>query len=177
MRTLGYGMLAALALAGASGAAAEPKNVAITAIVEHPALDAVRDGVKKGLADLGYAEGTDVTFAYESAQGNPATAAQIARQFVGDAPAVIVAISTPSAQAVGGGDQGHPDRLLGGDRPGRGGARRLDRGARRQRHRRLRHGADRRPRGADQGDHAQREAARRALQSGRGELRLLGRRC
>jgi putative ABC transport system substrate-binding protein len=99
MRQFAYGLLAALALA-ADGAAAEPKMVAITAIVEHPALDAVRDGIQKGLADLGYAEGTDVTFTYESAQGNPATAAQIARQFVGDAPAVIVAISTPSAQAV-----------------------------------------------------------------------------
>ena len=99
MRQFAYGLLAALALA-ADGATAEPKTVAITAIVEHPALDAVRDGIQKGLADLGYAEGTDVTFTYESAQGNPATAAQIARQFVGDAPAVIVAISTPSAQAV-----------------------------------------------------------------------------
>ena len=37
---------------------------------------------------------------YESAQGNPATAAQIARKFVGEAPDVIVPISTPSAQAV-----------------------------------------------------------------------------
>lgn len=100
MRALVSGILTALAVVSASGASAEPKTVAITAIVEHPALDAVRDGVKKGLADLGYAEGTDVTFVYETAQGNPATAAQIARQFVGDAPAVIVAISTPSAQAV-----------------------------------------------------------------------------
>ncbi len=99
MRTITYGLLTALALAGIGGAAAEPKTVAITAIVEHPALDAVRDGIKKGLADAGYAEGTDVTFTYETAQGNPATAAQIARQFVGDAPAAIVAISTPSAQA------------------------------------------------------------------------------
>jgi putative ABC transport system substrate-binding protein len=99
MRTLAYGFLAAAALAGIGSAAAEPKTVAITAIVEHPALDAVRDGIKKGLADAGYAEGTDVTFTYETAQGNPATAAQIARQFVGDAPAAIVAISTPSAQA------------------------------------------------------------------------------
>jgi putative ABC transport system substrate-binding protein len=99
MRQFAYGLLAALALA-ADGATAEPKTVAITAIVEHPALDAVRDGIQKGLADLGHAEGTDVTFTYESAQGNPATAAQIARQYVGDAPAVIVAISTPSAQAV-----------------------------------------------------------------------------
>jgi len=98
MRLLAYGLLGLTALTGA--ATAEPKTVAITAIVEHPALDAVRDGVKKGLADAGYAEGTDVAFVYESAQGNPATATQIARQFVGDAPAVIVPISTPSAQAV-----------------------------------------------------------------------------
>ncbi|HWT29930.1 MAG TPA: ABC transporter substrate-binding protein [Propylenella sp.] len=99
MRTLAYGLLTAL-LVGTGSAAAEPKTVAITAIVEHPALDAVRDGIIKGLADAGYAEGTDVTFTYETAQGNPATAAQIARQFVGDEPAAIVAISTPSAQAV-----------------------------------------------------------------------------
>ncbi len=100
MRTVLYSLATAVALLSAPGAAAEPKTVAITAIVEHPALDAVRDGVKKGLADLGHVEGTDVTFTYESAQGNPATAAQIARQLVGNAPAVIVAISTPSAQAV-----------------------------------------------------------------------------
>ncbi len=100
MKTLAYGLAAAVLLAGATGAAAEPKTVAITAIVEHPALDAVRDGIKKGLADLGHTEGTDVAFTYETAQGNPATAAQIARQFVGDAADVIVAISTPSAQAV-----------------------------------------------------------------------------
>ena len=81
-------------------AAAEPRIVAVTAIVEHPALDAVRDGIKKGLADAGHKEGEDVAYRYESAQGNPATAAQIARQFVGENPAVIVAISTPSAQAV-----------------------------------------------------------------------------
>jgi putative ABC transport system substrate-binding protein len=99
MRTIAYGLVA-LALAGITGAAAQPKNIAITAIVEHPALDAVQEGIKKGLADLGYAEGADVAFSFESAQGNPATAAQIARKFVGDAPDVIVAISTPSAQTV-----------------------------------------------------------------------------
>lgn len=100
MRTIAYGALVALGLTAAGTAVAEPRTVAITAIVEHPALDAVRDGVMKGLADAGHAEGTDVTFTYQTAQGNPATAAQIARQFVGEAPAVIVAISTPSAQAV-----------------------------------------------------------------------------
>ncbi|MCA0255409.1 MAG: ABC transporter substrate-binding protein [Proteobacteria bacterium] len=75
-------------------------SVAVTAIVEHPALDAVRDGVKDALAAAGYKEGENLKFTYQSAQGNPATAAQIARQFAGDGPDVIVPISTPSAQAV-----------------------------------------------------------------------------
>ncbi len=79
---------------------AEDVTVAVTAIVEHPALDAARDGIKEALAEAGYKDGENLKFVYESAQGNPGTAAQIARQFVGDAPTVIVPISTPSAQAV-----------------------------------------------------------------------------
>ena len=62
--------------------------------------DAARDGVKEALEAAGYKEGENLKFIYESAQGNPATAAQIARQFVGEDPTVIVPISTPSAQAV-----------------------------------------------------------------------------
>ncbi|HSX75774.1 MAG TPA: ABC transporter substrate-binding protein, partial [Shinella sp.] len=81
-------------------AKAEDVTVAVTAIVEHPALDAARDGVKEALEAAGYKEGENLTFLYESAQGNPATAAQIARQFAGEGPSVIVPISTPSAQAV-----------------------------------------------------------------------------
>jgi len=81
-------------------AAADTAFVAVTAIVEHPALDAVRDGVRDELAAAGYVVGENLRWVYESAQGNPATASQIARKFVGDAPDVIVPISTPSAQAV-----------------------------------------------------------------------------
>ena len=94
-----FGALA-LAFAMASPVHAQQKSVAITAIVEHPALDAVRDGVKDALAAAGYKEGENLTFVYKSAQGNAATAAQIARQFAGEGPTVIVPISTPSAQAV-----------------------------------------------------------------------------
>ncbi len=94
--------LAAAAAIGLLAAPAKAQNVtvAVTAIVEHPALDAARDGIRDGLADAGFKDGDNLTFVYESAQGNPATAAQIARKFVGDAPTVIVPISTPSAQAV-----------------------------------------------------------------------------
>jgi len=77
---------------------AKPVYVATTAIVEHPALDAVRDGIKEQLEESGY-KGDDLKFTYESAQGQPAIAAQIARKLVGEQPDVIVAIATPSAQA------------------------------------------------------------------------------
>ncbi|NUF50418.1 ABC transporter substrate-binding protein [Gilliamella sp. ESL0250] len=75
------------------------KNVAITAIVEHPSLDQIRDGVKDELAENGYKLNDNLTVQYKSAQGSSATAAQIARQFVATKPDVIVAIATPSAQA------------------------------------------------------------------------------
>ena len=84
----------------AGAASAQDVTVATTAIVEHPALDATRDGVRDELAAAGYEAGKNLTFTYESAQGNPGTAAQIARKLVGDKPSVIVPISTPSAQAV-----------------------------------------------------------------------------
>lgn len=79
---------------------ADAKTVAITAIVEHPALDAVRQGAIEALASEGYKEGENLTVTFQSAQGNVATANQIAKQFVGDNPDAIIAISTPSAQAV-----------------------------------------------------------------------------
>ncbi len=86
----------------AAGGAAEngTATVAVTAIVEHPSLDAVREGLRETLAAGGYVEGQTLHFLYESAQGSPATAVQIARQFIGQRPDVIVPISTPSAQAV-----------------------------------------------------------------------------
>lgn len=98
MRTIILALAASAALILPAKAA--DVSVAVTAIVEHPALDAVRDGVKDALAAAGYKAGENLKFTYQSAQGNPATAAQIARQFAGDAPDAIVAISTPSAQAV-----------------------------------------------------------------------------
>ena len=75
-------------------------HVAITQIVEHPALDSCRQGVKDVLAEAGYVEGKNLKWSYESAQGNMATAVQIAKKFVGEEPDVIVAIATPSAQAM-----------------------------------------------------------------------------
>ncbi len=92
---------ATLALAAfAAPAAANTRSVALTAIVEHPALDAARDGVRDELKAAGFEAGKNLKLEIQSAQGNTGTAAQIARKYVGARPDVIVAIATPSAQAV-----------------------------------------------------------------------------
>lgn len=91
---------AAPAVSEPAAAVSENKRVAVTAIVEHPALDAVRQGLLEQLKAEGFEEGKNLTVDFQSAQGNPATAAQIAKKFVGDQPDLIVAIATPSAQAV-----------------------------------------------------------------------------
>jgi len=97
MRKLAYALIGAVI---ASPAFAQDITIGVTAIVEHPALDAVRDGVRDALAAAGYNDGAQIRFLYESAQGNIATTNQIANQFVADGATVIVPISTPSAQAV-----------------------------------------------------------------------------
>ena len=89
-----------LAMGTSLGALAESvKSVAVTAIVEHPALDSARDGVLDALNEAGYNEGKNLKWQYQSAQGNTGTAAQIARKFIGDQADAIVTIGTPSAQA------------------------------------------------------------------------------
>ena len=86
----------------------EIKHVAITQIVEHPALDAVNLGIQDELTAQGFIQGTNLKLAFESAQGSTATAAQIAKKFVGDSPDVMVGIATPSAQALAASARGIP---------------------------------------------------------------------
>lgn len=76
------------------------KTIAISAIVVHPSLDAIRQGILDELAAEGYVKGQNLNVNFQSAQGNTATAGQISKQFVADKPDVIVAISTPTAQSL-----------------------------------------------------------------------------
>lgn len=70
-------------------------NISIIQVVEHPALNATREGILEELKDLGY----DANFDIQSAQANPALAAQIAQKFASNHPDAIVAIGTTAAQA------------------------------------------------------------------------------
>ena len=92
-------LLAAPLLRGIAKAADPAKVIAITQIVEHPDLDRVRQGVLDALKAAGM-DAPAYRVVYESAQGDIATTVQIARRFAGLDPAIIVAIGTPSAQAI-----------------------------------------------------------------------------
>ena len=92
-------VLLALATAMPAARAADMAFVAVTAIVDHPALDACRKGIHDALEAAGFKDGKNLKFVYESAKGSTDAATAIARKFVRDKASVIVAISTPSAQA------------------------------------------------------------------------------
>src|SRR5690606_3797769 len=78
---------------------AAPLRMGVTQIVEHPALDAARQGFIDRLAELGYEEGTDVVYDIQSAQGDFGTALTIAQKFAADGVDLVLAIATQAAQA------------------------------------------------------------------------------
>jgi len=80
-------------------AAAKPLVIGITQIVEHPALDAARDGFIAALEEAGFKEGEDVVYDLQNAQGDFTNAISIAQKFKDDKVDLIVAIATPTAQA------------------------------------------------------------------------------
>ncbi len=70
-------------------------QIGITQIVEHPSLDAAREGFKQALADAGL----EVSYDEQNAQGDQSTATSIATTFAGDDLDLVLAIATPTAQA------------------------------------------------------------------------------
>lgn len=73
------------------------KVVAITQIAPHPSLDRIRKGIEDEIVST---FGDKIKIEFQSAQGNPALATQIAQNFIGKKVDVLVAITTPSAQAM-----------------------------------------------------------------------------
>lgn len=87
--------LAAALLVASTAFAGKTYTVSVTQIVEHPALDAMRDGVADRLKE----KGIDFTYNVHIAQGNMATNTQIVSQIMGERPDLVLAIATPGAQA------------------------------------------------------------------------------
>lgn len=91
-------ILALVLMLGTAAMAVEKEiKIGITQIVEHPSLDAARTGVEKALKEKG--KDKKIKIEYQSAQGDFGTTQLVAKSFVAAKKDVIVAISTPSAQA------------------------------------------------------------------------------
>ena len=70
-------------------------KIGATQILDHPSLNAAREGFEERLTELGIAHELD----YQQAGGDVPTAQLIAENYVSDSVDLIYAISTPSAQA------------------------------------------------------------------------------
>lgn len=73
--------------------------VGVIQVIEHPALDQTRKGIFDELEAQGFKDKQKINWCYESAQGNPALATQIAQKFIGQKASVIIAIPTTVSQA------------------------------------------------------------------------------
>lgn len=74
-------------------------KIGITQIVEHPALDASRQGFIDALESKGYKDQENIEIDFQNAQGDMPTAQTIAQNFVSQNKDMILAIATPTAQA------------------------------------------------------------------------------
>lgn len=103
---LGLSMALALGIAGCSNSTqsqGDQVNIGIIQIVEHPALDAARQGFLDTLKENGYEHGkNNVSIDYQSAQGDQSILNSIANKFASSNLDLVLAIATPSAQAIAG---------------------------------------------------------------------------
>ncbi|WP_018752486.1 ABC transporter substrate-binding protein [Paenibacillus sanguinis] len=75
-------------------------KIAISQIVEHPSLDATREGFLAALKDAGIVEGENLKLDYNNAQGDTTNNTTIAQKIAGEPYDLVLAIATPPAQAV-----------------------------------------------------------------------------
>ena len=98
---VGIVVIIAVALVGRRHPLADgTKVVAIATLMSHPALDKVQENVKAQLERQGFVDGKNIQYVVRNANGQVQLAASIAGELAAHEPDVIVAITTPMAQAV-----------------------------------------------------------------------------
>ncbi|CAM2880547.1 ABC transporter substrate-binding protein [Paenibacillus sediminis] len=75
-------------------------TIAISQYVEHPSLDATREGFIAALKDAGIVEGQNLKIDYNNAQADSTNNLSIAQKIASEKSDLVLAIATPSAQAV-----------------------------------------------------------------------------
>ena len=74
-------------------------RIGFAQIVDHPALNATRQGFIDGLKAGGFEVGKNLVFDYQNAQGDPGTARNIIEKFMADKADLIAPCTTPVVQA------------------------------------------------------------------------------
>ncbi len=85
---------------GAGAGAEKTFKIGISQFVEHPALDAAREGFIKALKENGLEEGKNIEIDFQIAQADQTNTTTIAQKFASDKKDLILAIATPNAQAM-----------------------------------------------------------------------------
>ena len=75
-------------------------KLGLTQFVEHPALDSINQGILDGLKEAGFEDGKNLKVDNQNAHGDMNNTVTIAQKFAGDQADMVIAIATPSAQAV-----------------------------------------------------------------------------
>jgi len=92
------GLLApVITFAGGQQEEAGTIKIGISKIVEHPALNAIEQGIQDELLELGH---TDIKYDLQNAAGDMNTAAQIAAKFKAEKVDLAIGIATPTAIAL-----------------------------------------------------------------------------
>lgn len=92
-------IVVAFLLFASSAKANSPVKIGIAQIIEHPALNSTRAGIKDELREAGYRQGKEIKFIYRNAQGSLDNAISIMQTFDSQEVEVVVALTTPIAQA------------------------------------------------------------------------------
>ncbi len=95
-------LAAALLVPGYALGEGEKPLIGILQFVQHPALDAAREGFLAGLAAEGFVDGENVTIDYQNGQAAQDICASIADKFIADGVDLVLGIATPAVQAVAG---------------------------------------------------------------------------
>lgn len=83
-------------------------KIGLVQLVEHPSLDTIRESIIAQMEADGYKDGDNIIIDYQNAQNEQANLKTICQKFVSDGSDLIIAISTPAAQAAFGETQEIP---------------------------------------------------------------------
>lgn len=103
LRKILVGLLLAamtVVIVGGCGKKEKMYKIGVNQLVRHAALDASYQGFVDALKDAGYIDGENIVIDYQNAQNDQSTLNTIATKLVNDGSDLILAIATPSAQAV-----------------------------------------------------------------------------